>query len=161
MCVHEGGGGVTAVKLTVIRLSVAGRMCHWCRGVHVRVNVLLCWDLSFLISYLTFYYNYVQSFRLTLSLSLSVCLSLSLSVTAFTNSCWFSSRFRNNLWGYPAWSVICVCACVYSHAPAHVYVTSLWERERLRYEGGCTCVWICERQWYGVWVWVWRQTGWE
>ena len=40
VCVREAGG-VTAVS-TVIRLSVAGRTCHWCCGVHVRVSVLLC-----------------------------------------------------------------------------------------------------------------------
>ena len=61
---------ITTVYTTVVRT----RECVC--GVHVRVSVLLCWewDLWFLISYLTLYYNYVQSFRLILS----VCLSLSL-----------------------------------------------------------------------------------
>ena len=80
MRVREAGG-VTAVLTHRLfcRQDVSLVSCA-CEGECVAIV---------LISYLTFYYNYVQSFRLIMSLCLSVQLSLI--------SCRFSSCFRNNL----------------------------------------------------------------
>ena len=187
MWVRVGGGGsncginteLPAGRVTSVAVCMRGWVCC----------CVLFWSLT--LHFTIIMYN--RQFRLTLSVCLSVCLSLSLglslslsvslslslslSVTAFTNSCRFSSCFRNNLWGYPAWSVICVRACM--RAPARVCVTSLWERARERERWrekerervwdmrvgvcmcACGCVWMCGRRWCGVWVWVWRRTGWK
>jgi len=138
MCVREGGRGsncgikwlgcqLPAGHVTSVAVCMWGWMC-WC------VETFHFWSL-------TFYYNYVQLFRLTVSLFVSVCLCL--CVTAFTNACRFSSSFRNNLWGYPAWSVICVRVCMSMQPRVCVSLVYESERDRDMRVGVCMCASGC------------------